>query len=304
MNSRSKSVLSLTLLLLLALLLGGCYRNAEITESEVGLAMSNGISIDADGVKFTGRYTDMSWYANIVEIDTSAKTITWSDPDLVTEDKQEIGVIVGVTFRRTRDAEELRKLWTTYPAEAQSDEALQAQVENRMARSMKDVTSKYSLDEMLGTASGSDTDRSVVTQTAFDKVQAELATFGVELIDLGINNINPSESYRASLEAKAAASIAVEVSQKETIALQEKLKQEQAQTQIALEQAKRNNEVAMIEAQLLTQSPEAFELEKIKAMADIFGEKSVIYFMQPGTDISAFFNSPSNTVPVTVAEQK
>ena len=303
MNSRSKSLFSIAILILLALLLGGCYRNAEITESEIGLAMSNGITIDPDGVKFTGRYTDGGWYANIVEIDTSAKTTIWSDPDMITRDKEIIGFEVGVTYRRTRDPKEILKLWNTYPSEAQSDEALKTQVDNRMARSMKQVTAMYSLDEMFGTA-GTDVDRSDLTQSAFDKVSSELAEVGIELLDIGVNNINPSDSYRASLDAKAKAASAVEVSRNETIALQEKLKQEQAQTQIALEHAKRDNEVAMIEATLLTQSPEAFELEKIKAMADIFGEKSVIYFMQPGTDISAFFNSPSNTVPVTVAEQK
>lgn len=272
-------------LILCAVTLSGCYWQAEISESEVGLQMSNGISVDT--VVYTGRYTDNGWYADLKEIDTSAKTITWNDPDLVTKDKQVIGVDAGVTYRRTRDKEKVKTLWNTYPNEATSDESLAAQVNNRMARSIKEVTSQFSLDEMLGTA-GTDVGRDDLTKKAFDLLSKKLDEVGIELLDLGINNISPSASYRASLEAKTSAQVAVEVSQKETVALQEKLKQEQAQTQIALEQAKRENDVAAIKAQVIEQSPEAFEIEKIKAMATMLGSHDKIYFVPQGSDISIF----------------
>lgn len=294
--TRSLFVLALTLL---ALALGGCYRNEEVSESQVGLVMTDGVSIDKDGVKYTGRYSQGSTYwARIVIIDTSTKTLKWSDPDLITSDKQVIGVDVGVSYRRSRDAEIVRRVWSEYPAEAQDDTALAILVDSRMARTMKNLTADYTLDELISTAANKEKDRTTATNEAFAALNLELAEFGAELIDLGINNVTPSDTYRASLDAKAQAIVDVEVSQKQTLFLQEKLAQEKAQTAIALEQADRDNKVAMIEAQLLTQSPEAFELEKIKAMAAIFGPQDKIYFLQPGTDISAFFGSPATTIPV------
>lgn len=295
-NTRSSFVLALAFL---ALALGGCYRNEEVNESQVGLVMTDGVAIDKDGVKYTGRYSDADTYwARIVILDTSTKTLKWSDPDLITSDKQIIGVDVSVSYRRSRDAKTIRRMWGEYPSEAQDDAALSALVDSRMARTMKNLTADYTLDELTSTAVGTDKDRTTATNEAIEKLKLELAEFGAEIVDLGINNINPSETYRKSLDAKAQAIVDVEVSQKQTLFLQEKLAQEKAETAIAIEEAERDNKVAMIEAQLLTQSPEAFELEKIKAMAAIFGPQDKIYFLQPGTDISAFFGSPANTLPV------
>lgn len=299
-NSRSLFGLAMVIF---AFALSGCYRNQEITESEVGLAMNDGITISS--VKYTGRYTDGSYWASMTEIDTSAKTLQWADPDLITSDKQIIGVDVGVTYRRTRDAAAVVKLFSDYPTEAQDDVALASQVNNRMARTIKNLTGDYTLDELLGTAVGSDKDRTTAQNDAYDALKIELAEFGVELIDLGINNINPSESYRTSLDIKAKAIVDVEVSQKQTLFLQEQLKQEKAQTAIALEKADRDNQVALINATLLTQSPEAFQLEKIKAMAAMFNDQDKIYFIQPGTDLTLLMG-PTDATPVIqeITEQK
>lgn len=294
-------------LVIFAFALSGCYRNEEVSESQVGLVMTDGVTIDKDGIKYTGRYSDAyEYWARIVIIDTATKTLKWSDPDLITSDKQIIGVDVSVSYRRTRDAATIRRMWSEYPAEAQDDIALSTLVDSRMARTIKNLTADYSLDELTSTAVGTDKDRTTATNEAVEKLRVELAEFGVEIVDLGINNINPSETYRKSLDDKAQAIVDVEVSQKQTLFLKEKLAQEQAQTQIALEQAKRNNEVAMIEAQLLTQSPEAFQLEKIKAMAAMFSEQDKIYFIQPGTDLTLLMGptDAATSVITEVTEQK
>ena len=112
-------------LVIFAFALSGWYRNEEVSESQVGLVMTDGVAIDAEGVKFTGRYSDAyEYWARIVIIDTATKTLKWSDPDLITSDKQVIGVDLGVSYRRTRDDKAIRRMWSEYPNEAQDDAAL------------------------------------------------------------------------------------------------------------------------------------------------------------------------------------
>lgn len=276
-------------MIVIVLSLTGCYWRARVDETEVGLLMSNGIQVDE--VVGVGRYTDMGWFADIVELDASAKTLIWADDDLITSDKQIVGFEVGITYRRGKTTDSALTMWNTYRMESQDDEALATQVFNRMARTMKEASAGFTLDQMLGTDGSSDTGRAALAANASDMLRNNLADIGVELLDLGINNISPSDSFRASLEAKAAAAIAVEVSQQRTLELKEQLEQEKAQTDIELEKARRDKEVAKEAAQVLVESPEAFEIKRLEALSKVIGGQDKIIFLPDGADISLFLSS-------------
>ncbi|MFP4346592.1 MAG: SPFH domain-containing protein [Anaerolineales bacterium] len=296
-----RQLMTLVVLFVTMFTLSGCYWQREVEESERGLLMPDGVTLQE--VVGAGRYTNLGWYADINTIDVSAKTTSWSDPDLVTADKQPIGLAVGITYRRMSDDESIRAMWSSYRAETLSDDALAQQVLNRIPRVAKEVTSEYTLDEMLGVGLGEGSGRAVITLDLFNKLEPELAEAHIQLLDVGINNISPSDEYLSLLEEKANAQVRVEVAREETKALQEQLAQEEAQTQIELEKARRQNQVNAELAKTYEQSAEYYELERLRLLQGILGDQDKLYFIPEGTNLSVFLTGDATTaVPVSTPE--
>lgn len=272
------------LIMLLVGILPSCYCKRTIDEHEIGLHMSDGISVDR--TLGPGRYTDnTNWYARLLEIDTSAKSAEWTDPDVATKDKQQIGVLVNITYRRGPSGEAVLGMYQTYRSEATNDDALWIQVSSRIARILKDVTSRYSLDQLIG-VSDDDTSRAQIGNVFHEELQTELDEVGVTVVDVGISNIAPSEQYRHLLEQKAAAQAAVEIAQQNRLKAIEELEQVKAETDIAVEMAKRDRLVAEEEAKVFEESPLALELEKMRITAGMYSDRDKIIIVPAGTDLS------------------
>jgi len=279
--------LAVLAILLLAVSLSGCYWQTEIEENERGLMMPDGVTVKR--VLGPGRYTDMGWYSELKVFDTSAKTAAWLDPDLVTQDKQPIGFEVSITYARKGDAESVTSMWQRYNAEARRDDALNQQVLARVPRVAKGITTRYSLDEMLGISEG--TARSDIQNDLFNDLSTELDEIHVELLDVGINNIAPDPTYMDSLKRKASAQINVEVAQEETKLKAEQLKQEQAETQIALERASRERQVQEEQAKALITNDRYYELERLKAIQGMFSSRDKVWIIDPNQDITMLFGA-------------
>ena len=229
-------------LLLVAMLCSGCFIMSQVEENEVGIELGDGVSISR--ILNAGRYSNWGWFAELVRIDCSSKTVEWSDPDLWSADKQPLTFKVGVTYQRKRDPEAIKLMWVSYNQEARDDKALERQVLNRIPRVAKAVTTQFTLDQMLGIdRTSTDSGREAVSQRMFDLLEKELGEFGVRLLDVGVNDIGADPAYQAQLKEKAVAKIAVEVAAEKTKQLQEQLKQEVAQTNIELERASRDRQV-------------------------------------------------------------
>ena len=272
---------------LLVLVLTGCYLPGIVDSSEVGLKITSG---KVEEILGPGRYTDAGWYTSLATVDTSAKTTDWKDPDLVTRDKQPIGLTISVTYARNRDHESIKNVWVQYNMEARDDNALATQVLKRVPGAAKDLTTRYSLDEMLGITDDAP-GRAVVTQALFDALEPELEEVGISLLNVTIGDIAPSEQYLNLLEEKANAQASTEVARELTKQLEEQLRQEEAQTKIELEKARRQNEVNSELAKTYEKSPEYFELEKLRLMQGVLGANDKLIFIQPGTDLSLLFSS-------------
>lgn len=278
---------------ILLFLLSGCYWNARVETSQVGLIMSDGVKVDQ--VVGAGRYTKMRRFADIAVIDTSAKTIEWSDPDLVTKDKQPISLRVGVTYRRNPGKDSILQMWDTYRGEATSGEYLQQQILNRIPRAAKGMTTKFTIDEMLGIAETGG--REVVQQELFDLLEPELNEVGVILLDVGINDIGPDPEFLDLLKEKAQAQVKSELAKENTKQLEEQLLQEKAQTKIDLEKARRQNAVNEELAKVYADSPEYLELERLRILADVIGKNDKIYFIPDNADLTMFLGG-QGTAPV------
>ena len=109
--------------LLMGLLLTGCYWNTKVEPDQAGIRLKKGMIEEIAG---PGMYSG-GWYTDIQIVSVSAQTTNWTDPDLVTKDKQPIGLDIGVTYARNSSVESLTMMWKRYNREARNDEALAQQ---------------------------------------------------------------------------------------------------------------------------------------------------------------------------------
>lgn len=275
-------------LLVISVMLSGCYYKKEVKSGEIGILSADGVSLT--GVTGTGRFSNGGWYADIHIINIEPRIVIWSDPSLVSRDKQPLSLTVTVTYRRTDDPEEIRRLWGRLNDLFMNDDVLEKMMLSRIPRAAKAVTTEYSLDEMLGIAVGS-SGRAGMQDAIKAMLSESSKDVGIVIDDVGVNDIGVDEGYMQRLREKADAQAAVEVSVQRTLMLEEQLRQEKAQSEIALEVARRDNQVAMERAKVLQVSEEAYQIERLKAMATIFGANDKLVFVPQGTDLSLLFNA-------------
>lgn len=269
----------------------GCYWNAEVQSNEIGLIMKDGVSISE--TVGSGRYSDMGWFADLKPIDVSAKTTIWTDNDMWTSDKQSVKFSVSVTYARERN--NIATMFSKYNLETKDDTALEKLVLTRIPRIAKQITTSLTLDQMIG---GTETQgREFMQKQMYDLLKSELDECFIELLDIGVNDIGVDELYASKLKEKAAAKVESELAVQKTAQLAEQVKQEAAQTDVALEVARRDKLVAEEKNKIFQTSAEAFELERLKLLKDVLGSSDKIYFIPEGADLSLYLAGNSQ-VPI------
>jgi len=292
--TKRRLVLALVMLLVAALLLGGCSINKATEEYQVGLRLKGGTEIVQ--IYQAGRHTLWGLYDEIKNVSVSAITVQWSDPDLVTKDKQPVGLSLQVTFARDKD--EIETMWREYNSETISDEALMNQVLGRIPRVAKAVTTQYTLNEMLGIEEDGSTSvigRYEVQSKMEDLLEGELREIYCVMLDIGINNIAPDEGYLNQLKEKAKAQIGVEVAEAQKTLADTQILTEQANTTIQLEIAKRERLVAQERAKVYETNPGWLKLQIWEAAKGVFAGDNV-WFIDPNADLTLLF-SGENVVP-------
>ena len=90
--------------------------------------------------------------------------------------------------------------------------------------------------------------------------------------------------------------------QQQALVKEEQLILEVAETLVQLEIAGRRGAVIAEEKEVYSDNPEAFELERLRLMAELFGTGTV-YFIPEGTELTSFFNVGGTTVlPVSAGD--
>lgn len=285
-----KVIRNIALLLIVVstfLSLSGCYW-ASIESSQVGVETYRG---QVTNILPPGGHQSFDPFVDLDIVDCSAKTLEWSDPDLVTKDKQPIGITIVASFARKRDMDSVRLMWDKWRDEAISDEALLRQVNNRIPSVAKTITAKYTLDQLLGTVEGdaqTQFGRGVVINELMKLLGPELEEFGVELYDVRISNFAPDPGYLEKLKEKARVQVDKEIAEQRTAQLQEQLKAEKAQTDVELEKASRQNRVNEELAKVYDRSDRYYELERLKLLKEVLGPTDKIYFIPEGANLTIF----------------
>jgi hypothetical protein len=134
-------------------------------------------------------------------------------------------------------------------------------------------------------------------------------------VNVIVNNIAIAPAYSAVLQEKAllTAQIETELRRQDLIkqqasnsileqerrgaVLSEQVKAEQAQTNVQLEIATRAGKVIAAENLVYMTNDYAYELERLRLIQGILGDKSTVYFVPEGTDLTMLWN-PNSITPI------
>jgi len=291
-------------LLIVAFLLSGCYLNKEIDANEIGVEMNAG---QIRGCVGPGVHTAWGWFDDLKPISSATVKVTVGDPEVATQDNQLVGVEITIQARRMTDCESARNILTNWNALV-DDQALMDTIDATAREGIKVGTRSFTLTQLLD-------DRNSLAQKIEDSLVGDANFYSVMIVNVIVNNIAIDPSYADQLKEKAllTAQIETELRRQDLIkqtasnnileqerraaVLQEQVKAEEAQTNVQMEIANRNGKIIAAQNQVYVTNQYAFDLEKLRLMKEILGDKSTFYFIPEGTDITMLW-SPNSVVPV------
>lgn len=291
-----------------ALVATGCYWNDEVATNQVGVQLNEN---KIESVVGAGVYTDMGFYAELKTMDVDTLTFSVEDPEVLTKDNQPVGVKITIQARRKSDDEAVRNFFTNWSSLTINENLINT-ISATAREGIKNGTRGYTLTDLLN-------DRNGLAQAIRAALEGDVDKYSVEIINVTVENISISESYRQILEQTANLNAQVDQEKRRqdlinqqalndvleqeqrVVVAQAQLEAEQAETDVQVEIAQRAGEVTAASNQVYADNVQAYELEKLRLLKELFGDRTV-YFIPEGTDLTTFFNAPPGVLPAAPAE--
>lgn len=268
-----KKVVNVVLLGMVMFASQACIWGAGVGDDEVGIITKGGRVSEVVGPSIVWRTFD--YYAEINKVNVGVQTFTFEDNSIYTQDKQTVGATIGISVRRKAD--EAETMFKNYRVAALNDAELQRLVNDRMSRIVKSAFSARSIDSITGTDEQVKGSRDLLADEIKEKLAAEVADFNVIVIDVGVNNVDPSEAYQEAMNNRTKAEARAELAKAEKAAKILELDAEKAETEKELEVARRDNLVAQEKGKAYEKNPILLQLELARINADaIKGAKLVV----------------------------
>lgn len=298
----------LIVMLLASFALSGCVFRESVQENEVGVLLFKNQVIDVVGA---GVITDMRYWADLKVTNIDTLTFSVEDPEVLTSGNQAVGIRITIQGRRRSDAESIRNIYSNWNSIFKNNEALINVVTATAREGIKNSVREFSLTELLD-------DRNGLALSMTEQLEADAGKYSFEIINVTIENITVDPEYMAVLNQKAVINVETEKelerqklikqkadndklqAQNDVAVLVEQIKVQQEKTKLELEIATREGKKIAAQYEVYSKNKEAFELEKLLRLKELFGE-GTIYFIPQGTDLTTFFNATG--VPLLPVER-
>jgi hypothetical protein len=210
-----------------------------VQEQEVGVQFRGGRIYEIVG---PGVYSDFGLFVNLERVSSQAVTFNVSDAEIITKDKQRIGLVVSGDIFRPGLAEKdiISQLWSQYRSIYLDDELVRARVQSLAQQSMKVCVGDRTFDNnIIGTSRDE-------LRSCIDTELSELAAaFGLRIENVVVPEVVLSPEVQASLDAIVQSRLATEK------AAQDELK---ARAEAAAEQARQEGEIRIEQSRIQEQT--------------------------------------------------
>lgn len=211
------------------------YIMARVEQQEVGIQFRGGRIVNVVG---PGLYSDFGLYVELKKVSSSAVPFTVQDDEIITKDKQRLGIVVsGDIFRpNLSQADILKNNWAQYSELYLREQILKDRVENLARQAAKVCIGERTFnDNVIGTA------RDVLRECIDEELSQLAQNYGLQIANVVVPNVILSPEAQALLDAITQSRLNTEK------AAQDKLK---AEAEASAEQARQEGEVRVAQSRV------------------------------------------------------
>lgn len=236
------------------------YLFERVEEQEVGVQFESGRIKDIVG---PGVYTDFGFYVELRKISSQAIPFSIEDQEIITKDKQRIGLVVSGDIFRPNLAQKdiLQDKWAEYRNIYLDDALAQTRVQALAQQAMKVCVGDRNFDDnVVGTA------RDELRNCIDTELSDLAANFGLQIENVVVPNVILSPEVQAALDAIVQSRLETEK------AAQDKLR---ANAQASAEQARQEGEIRVEQSRIQEETKQQTILAQLE-QEKILAQKAVI----------------------------
>lgn len=254
------------------------YLFERVEEQEVGVQFESGRIVDVVG---PGVYSDFGFYVELRKISSQAIPFSIEDQEIITKDKQRIGLVVsGDIFRPNLSQKDvLLDKWAEYRNVYLNDELAQSRVQALAQQAMKVCVGDRNFDDnVVGTA------RDELRNCIDSELSDLAANFGLQIENVVVPNVMLSPEVQAALDAIVQSRLATEKAAQDKLKAQAEASAEQARQEGEIrvqqsriqEEAKQQTTLAQLEQEKILAQKAVIEAERANELAKVEAEKAII----------------------------
>src|SRR5688572_19264709 len=240
-------IVALVSVVILATVVRSFWYFEVINNDEVGIGIQAG---QIHSIKQPGIAYDLGLFVQLVKIKTSAVALTVDDPELITSDKQRIGLEVTADVFRPRETDLVTTNYARYRGIYTDDSALQQRMTAFTLQAMKVCVGDKKFDEAV-IGSGRDALRSCIDE----ELSGLSEPLGLEVRNVAVPQVTISQEVQAGLDAIVQSRLATEKAKQDV---------EKAKQQSLAEQAVEEGRIRVEQSKLQEEARQQVTLQELK----------------------------------------
>ena len=282
------------------------YILARVEEQEVGIKFRGGRIVEVVG---PGVYSDVGLFVELKRVSSSAVPFLVADPEIITSDKQRIGLAAaGDIFRpRLENADQLQNLWAQYNTLYLNDEAARAHIEQRAQQAMKVCVGDRTFDDaVIGTARD---DLRACIDSELNKLAQNV---GLVVENVAVPEVTIAPEAQARLDEIVQSRLQTEKAAQDELRAKAQAAAEQAlqEGQIRVEQSRLQEEtrqqvlLAQLDEERLAAQQKVIQAERANELARVEANRAVIEAQKSNDLLEAQLDLEVQTVRAQAAAEQ
>lgn len=250
----------------------------RVEAQELGVQFQSGKITDVVG---PGVYSDVGLYVDLKRVSSQAVPFTVTDAELITKDKQRIGLVVtGDTFRPGLAEKDLiQSYWAQYGNLYLNDDLLRQRMEDRAKQAMKVCVGDRNFDDaVIGTA------RDELRQCITTELDEMASAYGVNILNVAVPDVILLPDAQARLDEIVQSRLQTEKAKQDELRAKAEAAAEQARQEGEVrvaqsriqEEARQQKTLAELERQKIESQRAVIEAERSNELTRVEAERAII----------------------------
>ncbi len=275
-----------------------------VEEQQIGVRFQSGQIQEVVG---PGVYSDVGLFVELERVSTQAIPYSVTDPEIITADKQRIGLLVSGDIFRPTDFDTIRTLWSKYRGIYLDDELAQTRISELTRQSMKVCVGDRNFDDnIIGTA------RDALRACIDEELNQLASEFGIQVKNVVVPEVILGEEVQAALDAIVQSRLETEKAAQDELREQALAQADQARQEGEIrveqsriqEQTRQQTQLAQLEQERLAAQLVVIEAERANELARVETERQLIDANKANELLQAQRDLEINAVLADAAQEK